>query len=378
MPHRFTILMVTRKGEKSSPVQELLSRHTKQLLTAENAEQAAALLKKHQVSVLLLAAGSLQDNQVFFLHLVKQAPELEARISYRIVLCDKSEAKQAFELCRKNIFTDYFVSQPLYDPFHLLLRLRFLKQVSLGQQLASPHNVESLKQACAFLEHLNSHAEEVGGLNRELIYTLGQKLNLSLTQLLAMIDTSQDKGEAARRVREQGAEALIQPVTEAVKQAAAQVNRAASQRAEQGAQLAGSVRQIQQGMESLGRSVVVVSADTDQRNSLQTLLMYQGYQCHAFNSGTEFLQQLPQLRSELILIDCKQQDLAAGRLIEEVGRQRARQKHPPALIALIEPGDADAARNALHHGASDVMIKPVDDQLMLFKLSQKAPLSEAV
>jgi FixJ family two-component response regulator len=121
------------------------------------------------------------------------------------------------------------------------------------------------------------------------------------------------------------------------------------------------------------QTVFVVDDDHSVRRSLARLLRAAGYRAESFSSAADFLMHLPGDAPACVLIDVRMPDVSGFDLFEHL------QKRCPGLpvIFITGHGDVAMAERATRAGASDFLVKPVDESVLLAAVEQALTASRA-
>ena len=108
-------------------------------------------------------------------------------------------------------------------------------------------------------------------------------------------------------------------------------------------------------------NVLVVDDDHSVRRSLTRLLRSAGYPAEGYASAADFLAHLPRHGPACVLIDVRMPDMSGFDLFRQLRQQC------PALPAVFITGHGDTAmaERAMKAGASDFLVKPIDEPLLL-------------
>jgi FixJ family two-component response regulator len=120
-------------------------------------------------------------------------------------------------------------------------------------------------------------------------------------------------------------------------------------------------------------AVFVVDDDHSVRRSLTRLLRSAGYQAEGFASAADFLAHLPGDGPACVLVDVRMPDMSGFDLFRQL------QQRCPALpvVFITGHGDTAMADRALEAGASDFLVKPIEESLLLAAVEQALTASRA-
>jgi len=121
------------------------------------------------------------------------------------------------------------------------------------------------------------------------------------------------------------------------------------------------------------RTVFVVDDDHSVRRSLARLLRAAGYQAESFVSAADFLANLQCDGPACALIDVRMPEVSGFDLFQQL------QQRCPGLpvIFITGHGDVAMAERATQAGASDFLIKPVDEAVLLAAVEQALAASRS-
>ena len=121
------------------------------------------------------------------------------------------------------------------------------------------------------------------------------------------------------------------------------------------------------------QTVFVVDDDHSVRRSLARLLRAAGYRAESFASAADFLMHLPCEAPACAVIDVRMPDVSGFDLFQHL------QKQCPGLpvIFITGHGDVAMAERAARAGASDFLVKPVDEAALLGAVEQALAASRA-
>jgi len=113
-------------------------------------------------------------------------------------------------------------------------------------------------------------------------------------------------------------------------------------------------------------SVLVIDDESDIRESLELLLMSEGYSVDLAQNATEGLRRLESAGYDLVLLDLMMPDKSGMEVIEEV---RQRDKETP-IFMITAYGSVEAAVKALKLGANDYFSKPWENDKLIIEIDR--------
>ena len=112
--------------------------------------------------------------------------------------------------------------------------------------------------------------------------------------------------------------------------------------------------------------VLVVDDESDIRESLELLLMSEGYSVELAQNATEGLQKMEAAAYDLVLLDLMMPDKSGMEVIAEV---RQRDKETP-IFMITAYGSVEAAVKALKLGANDYFSKPWENDKLIIEIDR--------
>lgn len=117
-------------------------------------------------------------------------------------------------------------------------------------------------------------------------------------------------------------------------------------------------------MSNPSRHVYVVDDDSSLRRSLQFALTASGYEPRPFVSGSDFLEELPQLSAGCVLLDIRMPEMSGFQVLSAM--QTSGRRFP--VIVMTGHGDIPTAVEAMKLGADDFLEKPFAEDALLTSL----------
>jgi FixJ family two-component response regulator len=114
-------------------------------------------------------------------------------------------------------------------------------------------------------------------------------------------------------------------------------------------------------MDDTPATIYVVDDDADMRKALQRLLESAGLQVECFGSAQDFLAAHDRHAAGCLLLDLSMPGLNGLQLQRELEQMAS----PLPIVFLTGRGDIAASVQAMKHGATDFLTKPVDDDDLL-------------
>jgi CheY-like chemotaxis protein len=370
---RFSVLLVIKSTEEIQSLCNMIKRHFPRFYTASTEEEAVKLIVEHQIDVLLLGLDGIKNNEVFYLHLLSAKKNVEKIVFKRIVFCSREELKEAFGICNKDVFDDYFIIRPLYDPYHLLLRLRFIRREITERAdksilAAGECSVENL---CEYFDQIINCDNEITDLNEDNYAKLMELVSFSMKHMKEKIIDGGDITEQSRKnissLIDTHAQKHMQEVGVHQKGANGQVQAKLNS-------VVGTAQQKKTKLQAESENPIVfddsnillLEDEVEQRDEIKSILDGAGYKAQISGSALHAMKLLKNWKPDIILVDLTLPDMSALFVIDQI-KQDPEMSHTRIMV-LAKPGDSQNAKEAMKQGVHEVMLKPLDKDMLLFKM----------
>ncbi len=366
---RFSILLVIDRAQELGTVVNMIKRHFPRFYTARTEEQALKLIVEHQIDVLMISQESIQQSEVFYLHLLSAKQNIDKILFRKIVFCDREELKKAFSICNKDVFDDYFITNPLYDPYHLLLRLRFIRRIRHD----SHHNATdmlSVESLCEYFDQIIQCDQELSDLNQDSYSRLNELIAFSMAQMKEKILGNAGVMHDARP----GIGNLIDQHTEQhLAEVRAQQQMHQQQLHNQMAHITDPAQAKKEKLQGDDHSsqvansnILLLEEDPETRDKLKAILDAGGYKAVVSGCAKRSLILLKDWKPDVVLLDMSLPDRGSLFVLDQI-KQDPQMQHTRIMV-LSKPGDTQAAQEAMQLGVHEVMLKPIDHDMLLFKM----------
>ncbi|PJC14647.1 MAG: response regulator [Comamonadaceae bacterium CG_4_9_14_0_8_um_filter_57_21] len=300
------ILVASDSASDAAQVSRQLQEEFGKVVTSIDADLAASDFERHQPGVLVLAFNTLEKAERYYLGLYRLCPAVQQVLHRTVILCNKDEVKQVYELCKKHHFDDYVLYWPMtYD------------MARLGMTV---HHA---------LRELNT--------------------------LHSMDPTAAEFAAPARRLED-----LQTMMTEGLPQGMDFAKACAPHLA--------SVRALTALAERYKPTLLVVDDDEFQRKILARILGSENYQLLFATSGLEALNQLRKTRPDLILMDVKMPGMDGVEVTRRL-KETPRFASIP-VVMITGQSDRSVVTDSLKAGAIGFVVKPFDRDKLLAKVAQ--------
>lgn len=297
--------------------------------------------------VLILAFTRLELAEAFYLRVLKRSAPHRADTLQTIVLCDRTEASKAYDLCRDDVIDDYLVARPLYDPHQFGLCVEQARR-----RLTVARWMVDMTEA-------RSGPQDIASLVGELETALGAQGQHHPRLVKAIADVRRALGELSSQL-DRGAGMVSD------RRARAQSTSAAS-----GVALGAlepyspAAAPAPPAQTETGVTVLVVDDDLVYLHLIRNILESEGYRVVTATDGPAGLVAALDPRVEAVLMDF---DLPGLSGLQATRRIRERKPTLPILM-LTGHGEPETVKEALRAGMTDFIVKPGKRETILLKLA---------
>ena len=366
--NRFSVLLVVQHKDDLESLCNMVKRHFPHFFIAFSEEEALSIITEQKIDVLLMGLNTIQENEIFYLHLLSAKKSVDKILFRKIVFCSREDLKEAFSICNKDVFDDYFIVRPLYDPYHLLLRLRFIRRT---QQMTNtlPADAFSVESLCEYLDQIVSCDGDIKDLNAENYEKLMSLMSFSMEQMREKVIKDSGVAEShhsgLRSAFDNHAQGHIQQVGEH--------QRAANQQVEERSQAIADVASVKKERILEDSDVVfddsnilLLEDEATERDKIKAILDSGGYKAQVSGCATHTMKLLNSWKPDVVLMDLTLPDMSALFVIDQIRQDPDMEK--TRIMVLAKPGDNANVQEAMRMGVHEVMLKPVDRDMLLYKM----------
>lgn len=367
---RFSILLVTDDAEEYRSVCNLIKRHFPRFYIAKSEQEALTIIVDKNIDVLLMGLKSLQINEVFYLHLLSAKKNIEKILYRKMVLCSRDELKEAFSICNKDVFDDYFIVRPLYDPYHILLRLRFIRRVRDNRD---PRDINSfsLDDLCNYFDQIMNCQDVLDELNHESYEKLLTIVSFSMEKMKENLFKesplpSEQQSQMKSLIDQHTEKALIKEVTEHQKSTHEQLHSVVKDVADI-AKLKKDKLENPQPVTFIDSNILLIEDDAATRDNIKQTLNSAGYSAQVSGSATHAIQLMRTWKPDIVMIDLRLPDMSPLYVINTIKNDPEMMQ--TRILVLAAGGDKETAQEAMKLGVHEVMRKPVDRDMLIYKIN---------
>ncbi len=370
------VLVVGDSRSTLGEVVEWVSSETSEFDTALGEGRAVRLRRGARYELVIVCAESVESSAELRERLVtefdrEQGDDLPAMI----LLCNKQELREAYELCDSGAFDNYVLFRPIYDPYRLQLAIRSGLRYRRAQRniAAMRDDMRTVGGTAAQMEELNA---AFGDESRQLVQRTRARLEEIGAQIGGRIEAVGRQLEAAEgdtssawvdRVRDclrtQAAEAVQGQLEVAGEELENWVVEWIDEHVTRQASAVGSLHDT--CADSLRRSATILLVEDEPFSArvTQAMLVRHGYEVVWASNGADAIRKANGASPQLILLDLVLPDISGD---EVVRRMRAvpRLRRIPVIV-LSGVAEKSTVENLVRLGIDGYQIKPpVEERLV--------------
>ena len=364
-----SLLVVATDVADASLVADMLREEFEQVTEVCGQDEALSAFEALRPAVLILAIRTLEEAERFYLGLLRRSGPGDAIAHRTVLLCRRSDAFQAYELCRKQHFDDYVVFWPgHYDPHRLRMAALLAARAGreFGQAGPSPADFAIRVKDVLVLEQLlreqlergNARVSDVVHSIQQVESSMGLALNGFSEQMQgdgSSTDSSEEiirLGERLENLREAGLRGPINALQDVMRPMQEWVE-TFSNEVTSGLE---PVRALEELAGRVSPIILVVDDDRFQHRLLSQMLAGEQLELCFASSGAEAWALLRTVKPDLILLDFHLPDLDGVEIMRRLKATPSTSDIPVILITGTSTREVVDSSHAA--GAVDFMVKP--------------------
>ena len=333
-----SILIATDSAKDAQLIEWQLTKDYKNIFVSIRSQSPKQDFDKHQPNILVFAFADVAKAEAYYVELYQNS-DLVANYAHRtILLCNKEEVDLAYQACKKDHFDDYVLYWPTPADNNQLPMAIYRAQLNLeiATTYAANRDINKL-----FFQRSNLDSKFNDYINQ------AQKHITTINQLL------QD-------VNYQHLPALLQTIS--------QLKSWLQELSSQHEPHIEVVRLLKDATKKIPYSILVVDDDKLAQNLIKAALAKENYTVIFAANGFEALMLLRKQRPDLILMDMNMPEIDG---LEVTRRIKASELLAAIPIIMVTGNNTKIdVMNCLKAGASDYIVKPINREILLDKISK--------
>jgi CheY-like chemotaxis protein len=376
-----TILIASDRKITAELVKKGLKDEFENIFTSGETDELAADFDRQRIDVLVLAFDSIARAKRHNLELHRESAEIHRQLHRTLILCNKSQAQEAYELCREGSFDDYILFWPLnYDSprLHLAVHRAVHELVALRAGGPTPTEFATQVKRLAELEILlkqrmsqgNEQIESTGRAIAEAAEEIGTAFDgfskrLVQGELSALVEVKDAKGleQAFGILRQEHLEVPLHAMAEAVQP----LKHWAGELQQASAPHLASIRILNDLAARVQHLVMVVDDEKFQFDFVSRMLKDEPYRLVFATGGTEAMKILRKVQPDLLLIDLQMPKMDGLDVIRWM-KGSARYSSIP-IIMITSNSEESIVEASLQAGAIGFMVKPLTREALTLKIA---------
>jgi len=362
------------------------------IYSSTDEKTARELLEKYKPSFLVFNFDSAKKSLRLYQKLVHDAGETQDFPHTAILLCIASDLKVAYQLCEQEIFDDYIIFKPLYDPY----RLRLMLQSTISTSSLKESWEDLSHQITAFGQKAkNQHRAIQQSTNRsrnalekaESVYAnLGVTVIEAVNSLSSQLASSNWKDEDAVKIltpelfQQRFGDLAEQCISTEFQQAENSLRQIMEQWTESIKSDVTGVVELLEGIEvasdagAASKKILVIEDDEIYSGILKSLLEGVGYDVTCEYNGENGFNRMAVLQPGHVLLDYELPDMTGLDVLKKA-QNNSLLKHIP-ITMLTGHNNRDVVQKCIMHGAKDFIAKPASRVVILSKLQGNSTPSQ--
>lgn len=153
------IVLIHDDNEDLTGAIAILTHHTNEYKTLPMGDETISYLQQTQPKVILFALSNADQSIEYYSNLIE---ENKLQYSHQaILMCRNKESNMAFKCCLKGLFDNYFVYQPLYEKYRLLMIIQNALNHTMSTEAIFKYYDEKIEEIDEELESLIEDSSQV-------------------------------------------------------------------------------------------------------------------------------------------------------------------------------------------------------------------------
>lgn len=379
-PITSTIMIASDCIGDAAQVQDLLNSEFDHIYISTGSDKVPGDFVRYRPSILVLAFDTLEKAESYFLELYRLCEEVHQQPLRTVILCNRSQINQVYELCKKEYFDDYILFWPMSDDSsRLAMTIHHALHDLAALKTAGPSKAEFAAQARHLAELENTLDRQIveGGMHIKVASLAVENAAEGVGAALDGLSQRIISGALPDAVEVKNAEGLKNEISRFKREevqphfkSAIEITQPLKQWAEKFKQecepFLQSARALNAMAECIQPTVLVVDDDEAQRIIIDKLLTANHYNLLFARDGFEALSILRNKRPDLILMDIMMPNMngmETTRRLKEVPEFAG-----TPVIMITGRSEEEMVVDSMKSGAVDFVVKPFDHNLLVAKI----------
>ncbi|MDO8926963.1 MAG: response regulator [Sideroxyarcus sp.] len=376
------IMIASDSVADATQVRNLLHAEFRHVYISTAADTEPGDFVRYRPNVLVLAFDTLEKSERYYLELNRLCDEMQQQPLRTVILCNRHEIKQVYELCKKGYFDDYILFWPVTDDSsRLAMSIHHALHDLASHKTAGPSAAEFAAQARHLAElgkkldqqivqgslHIDVASQALvrasQGVDTALDKFSKRLIEGAIPETVEVKSTAGMESEFDRLKREE-----VQPQFSAVMETTLPLKKWAQQLKQDYEPLLKSARTLNDMAGRIRPTVLVVDDDEVQRVIIDNLLTAHDYNLLFARDGLEALNVLRNKLPDLILMDMMMPNMNGLETTRRLKTMPGLAATP--VIMITGKSESDVVVDCMNAGAIDFVVKPFDPATLVDKIVQ--------
>lgn len=366
---RLPILFIVDDPDLLADVKKHVAKKYADFKTVSNVDDASKVCDAEKPHIIFIGTKKLLDSEHIYLNLLRRVKDFEFHRA--VIMVQAAESKKAFQLCQDKVFSDYIITNPLYDTeiFNTAI-MRSIEILEDNDALEHLHDIEKTLRKMQFANDRNQQVERsLQKKARSIQKQLTQTINENVKGLNGQISEDIKAGNFS------GIQSKISGFNSSVNNTLSASNIGMEQMiSEWETELSVIHNDLNEGLlgsiKTIGiqRKILVVEDDSFYYGVLENILSSVGYKVKVAPSGKLALELVKTYEPDLILLDWNLPDLKGSHVLKTI-KNEIKTCHIPVII-LTGHSHPEIVKDSMSNGASSFIVKPSEKQYILSKVEE--------
>ena len=203
------IIMLFDQAEEVEGANQILVKHIDDFRAIKSSKETAKFIKNSAPDVLIFALNSIDESIEYYSKLIEEGDISQKHSA--ILLCKNKESAIAFRSCIQGLFDNYFVYQPLYEKYRLLMIVQNSLRQCESQIIISEFEDDKFDKIDQELNHI---IEQSSICKKELLNKIqqGQKQLDTLSEQDDLINSKLPTNELINQISNEHIKPLLSSI----------------------------------------------------------------------------------------------------------------------------------------------------------------------
>lgn len=358
-------------------------------------KNAVSKLEEFQPHIIIFFCHKVSAAEAFYLTLHRTCNGLSSWMHESIILCAREEAKKCYQLCIDNVFNDFCLFKPVYEPFSLRLTVtQAIERRNIHLEKAGRRNeFKSIDREFKSIENeLDKTVYKIGCIGKEdgqiapfFAQFIHQKVDAFQQSIISdpqengldILDENKVRDSFGRLKKDVADTDQIKTPEEIQNDAVLAVQnelaKIVADISTQRRQLGETSTSLKEACELDKTHILLIDNDIKSIKMIREALKSDNYVVTIVPGPQQGRDVLDKLSIDVILVDTQPSDMQGAKFLQDIQSSKLHGHIP--IVIISRANGRQSVQHGLRLGASDYIIKPFEKQLIEKRISRLLEVS---